>query len=119
MKKLHIIITIIAVMCLAMLITSCGQSESVQTDQKVQAAESTETAQQDQTFGDIGEAAAKQIALNKVPGAVETDIYEFEKEYDDGMIQYEGTIIYEGCEYDFEISGETGDIFDWEIESAD
>lgn len=110
-------------MLIAMLFTSCGRTENVQmpqTDREIQttepAAKPAETPQTSPTTGDIGEAAAKQIALNKVPGATEADIYEFEKEYDDGLIQYEGMIIYEGCEYEFEISGETGDIFDWEIE---
>lgn len=123
MKRIRIVITIITVMSLAMLVTSCRHTENVEKPQTTQAvqttqqvAESAESAQLAPADGDIGEMAAKQIALNKVPGATEADIYEFEKEYDDGLVQYEGKIIYNGCEYEFEISGETGDIFDWEIE---
>lgn len=113
MKRIRIVITIITVMSLVMLITSCGQADSEQTQQTEESVKATE---QTQAAEDIGEMAAKQIALNKVPGATEDDIFEFEKEYDDGLVQYEGKIIYNGCEYEFEISGETGDIFDWEIE---
>ncbi len=113
MKRISIVITIITVMSLLVLITSCGQADNEQTQHT---AESVKATQKTLPADDIGETAAKQIALNKVPGATEDDIYEFEKEYDDGLVQYEGKIIYKGCEYEFEINGETGDIFDWEIE---
>ena len=57
---------------------------------------------------------AKQKALSQVPGATVSDIYEFETDHDDGRIQYEGKILYNGMEYEFEIDGYSGSIRSWE-----
>lgn len=65
---------------------------------------------------DIGPEKVKQIVLAKVPGAVETNIYEFEKDYDNGRIEYEGSLYHDGYEYEFEIDGATGNILKWEID---
>ena len=59
---------------------------------------------------------AKQVALAQVPGATASDIYGFEADYDDGRMQYEGTIVYNGMEYEFEIDGYSGSIRSWESE---
>ena len=59
---------------------------------------------------------AKALALEQVPGATTNDIYEFETDYDDGRIEYEGKIIYGGMEYEFEIDGYSGSIRNWEAE---
>ena len=59
---------------------------------------------------------AKQIALAEVPGATESDIYEFEVDRDDGRIEYEGSIYYDGTEYEFTIDGYSGAIRSWEAE---
>ncbi len=65
---------------------------------------------------DIGEAKVKAIVLAKVPGATETDIYELEREYDNGRIEYEGSLYYDGFEYEFDVDGTTGNILQWEID---
>ena len=39
------------------------------------------------------------------------------QDYDDGRVIYEGKIIYQQMEYDFEIDSFTGNILDWEAES--
>lgn len=57
------------------------------------------------------------IALAKVPGATEKDI-RLELDRDDGKLRYEGKIIYEGMEYDFEIDAYSGAILEWEAESV-
>lgn len=57
------------------------------------------------------------IALAKVPGATEKDI-RLELDRDDGKLRYEGKIIYEGMEYDFEIDAYSGAIQEWEAESV-
>ncbi|MCD7749331.1 MAG: PepSY domain-containing protein [Oscillospiraceae bacterium] len=62
---------------------------------------------------------AKAIALAQVPGATTSNIREFETDYDDGRLQYEGKIIYNGMEYEFEIDGYSGAIRSWEAERAD
>lgn len=61
---------------------------------------------------------AKEKALSQVPGATVSDIYDFEADYDDGRIQYEGKIIYNGMKYEFEIDGYSGSIREWESESV-
>lgn len=66
--------------------------------------------------GDIGIARAQEIALARVPGAVESDITSFERDYDDGFLNYEGEIRYGGMEYEFEIDAATGEIIGWEID---
>ena len=43
---------------------------------------------------------AKELALAQVPGASERDIFEFGTDHDDGRIEYEGKIIYDGMEYE-------------------
>ncbi|MCM1539864.1 MAG: PepSY domain-containing protein [Blautia sp.] len=65
--------------------------------------------------GTITAEDAKALALAKVPGASESDIREFETDRDDGRIEYEGKIIYNGTEYEFEIDS-TGQIIGWEEE---
>lgn len=59
---------------------------------------------------------AKQTALAKVPGATDSNI-RIQTDYDDGRTVYEGKIIYNEIEYDFEIDAATGRIIEWEAES--
>lgn len=66
----------------------------------------------------ISEKEAKQIALEKVPGAVEADIKDFHVENKKNFIEYEGEIIYNGKEYEFEIDGHDGTILEWEVEDV-
>ncbi len=66
---------------------------------------------------EISEAEAKKIALAQVPGAKESDIREFEVDYDDGRLEYDGSIYFGELEYEFEIDGYSGAIRSWEVES--
>lgn len=59
----------------------------------------------------------KKIALAKVPNATEKDI-QVKLDRDDGKLKYEGKIIFEGMEYDFEIDAYSGAILEWEAESV-
>ena len=56
---------------------------------------------------------AVRTALGKVSGATEKDV-RIELDYDDGRYRYEGDIIYNGIEYDFEIDADSGRILEWE-----
>ena len=56
---------------------------------------------------------AAKTALGKVSGATEKDV-RIELDYDDGRYRYEGDIIYNGIEYDFEIDADSGRILEWE-----
>ena len=65
---------------------------------------------------DIGAGRVRQIVLGRIPGATSGNITEFEREYEDGHIMYEGTVSYNGKEYEFAIDGSTGNILEWEID---
>lgn len=58
---------------------------------------------------------ATAIALERVPGATDRDI-RISLDYDDGIQKYEGDIIYDQKEYDFEIDANTGTILEWSEE---
>ena len=55
------------------------------------------------------------MALERVPGATEQDI-RIELDYDDGQYKYEGDIIYDQKEYDFEIDANSGTFLEWSEE---
>ena len=56
--------------------------------------------------------AAKQLALDRVPGAGDRNI-ELELDHDDGYLIYEGEIHYNHMEYEFEIDASTGNFIKW------
>lgn len=66
----------------------------------------------------ITAASAKSLALAQVPGAAAWNIVEFKTDYDDGLIEYEGKIIYNGMKYEFEIDGYSGAFRKWKAEPA-
>jgi len=76
----------------------------------------TQNQKADRTEKRISEQEAREIALERVPGAIEEDIREFKLDYDDGRPEYEGKIHFEKNEYEFEIDGYTGEIRHWEVE---
>ena len=63
--------------------------------------------------GAVSREEAVKTALGKVSGATEKDV-RIELDYDDGRYRYEGDIIYNGIEYDFEIDADSGRILEWE-----
>lgn len=69
------------------------------------------------TENSISEAEAKALALAKVPGAGENDIRLY-LDYDDGKMIYEGSIVYEGIKYEFEIDASAGTVREWKEESV-
>lgn len=54
---------------------------------------------------------ASKLALGRVPGASEQDL-KIELDYDNGRQTYEGDIIYEQKEYEFEIDANTGEFLE-------
>ena len=91
--------------------TSGGQADSG-TAQNQQSQTGTNSADVAVT---LEEATA--IALERVPGATESDI-RIQLDRDDGVYKYEGDIIHEQREYDFEIDANTGTILEWSEERA-
>lgn len=67
--------------------------------------------------GSISEADAKKIALEKVPGATDSNL-RIKTDYDDGIMKYEVKIVYNEMKYEFEIDAATGTILEWESESV-
>ena len=63
------------------------------------------------------EKKASKIALGQVDGATESDL-RIHQDTDDGRTVYEGSIIYNEMEYEFEIDAQSGDIIDWSSESV-
>ena len=59
---------------------------------------------------------AVQSALSRVPGATVAHVTEFNRDYENGRLECEGEIHYNGYEYDFEIDADTGTITKWEVE---
>lgn len=99
-----------------------AQNSDTQSSTGTQADSGTAQNQQSQTGADSAEVAvtleeATAIALERVPGATESDI-RIQLDRDDGVYKYEGDIIYEQREYDFEIDANTGTILEWSEERA-
>lgn len=100
-----------------------GASGQTQTDSSTQNTQNTQngTAQtQGNTAGTsanvaVSEADARKAALDRVPGATDSDI-RMELEFDDGYYIYEGDIIYNQKEYEFEIDAQNGNFLKWSEE---
>ena len=58
---------------------------------------------------------AKSIALSRVQGATEQNM-SIKLDFDDGWYVYEGEIMYNGMEYEFDIDANSGTILKWESE---
>lgn len=113
-------------------ISSTGEEQNSQTAQDSQTTDDTQNTQNAQTTDQgqttqstggnstpqgvaISEADAKKMALEKVPGATEADLM-MELDLDDGQYIYEGDIIYQQKEYEFEIDANTGNFLKWREE---
>lgn len=59
---------------------------------------------------------AKQLVLSRIPGATHSNICKFETHHEDGSLLYEGEIIYDDMEYEFEIDAYSGTCRSWEAE---
>ena len=66
----------------------------------------------------ITEAEAKALVMAQVPGAAEENFLEFKTDYDDGRLEYEGELFYDGMKYEFTVDGYSGTIREWESEKT-
>lgn len=71
-----------------------------------------------QTNATISEAEVKKTVLARINGANESHISYIKLDMDDGVTVYEGKIIYNAQEYEFEINAATGVVISWEVESV-
>lgn len=86
-----------------------------QNGQREQNSSGEQDGQREQGSAQITIEEASELALKRVPGA-DAGTLKIELDYDDGIYKYEGDIIYEGKEYDFEIDAKTGDFLEWKEE---
>ena len=92
--------------------TQAAQTDTAGQTQQAKPAEST-TSTSGNSNAYIGLAKAKEIVLQKAPGAT---IYKIELERDDGRVSYEGEARKGNVEYEFDIDAYTGTILSWETE---
>ncbi len=64
----------------------------------------------------VSQEQAAKTALERVPGASQSNM-SIHFEMDDGRAMYEGKIVYNEREYEFDIDANTGEIVSWEEES--
>lgn len=102
---------------------STGQSTDQQAADQQNTQQTTDQQNTQQSTGTqqtasvaVSEADAKKAALEKVQGATEQDM-RIELELDDGKYVYEGDIIYQNKEYEFEIDANTGNFLKWSEEN--
>lgn len=99
-----------------------AQNQDTQGNESAQATQNgqqndTQNAQAQSAEADVAvsQEQAMQTALERVPGATESDI-RIELDNDDGQYKYEGDIIYDQREYEFEIDANTGTVLEWSEE---
>ena len=95
-------------------------TDSTQTSDNNQAANNSATPYSSGSTGNevnvaISLEEAQNIALERVPGATSQNI-SVKLDWDDGWYIYEGDILYNRMEYEFEIDANTGNILKWEEE---
>lgn len=94
-------------------------SSTAQKDKEISNAADTQNQTSSKNSSASGTAVSKEdavrIALERVPGATEKNV-KIELERDDGRYKYEGEIIYDNIEYDFEIDADSGTILEWSEE---
>lgn len=92
--------------------TDGGQNPNLQQNQDEQ---QTQNGQQNQADVQLSIEEASALALERVPGAAPQDL-KIELDYDDAYYKYEGDIIYDQKEYEFEIDANTGEFLEWKEE---
>lgn len=116
-KKL--LFSIIAVLVLV-IAAGCGNnnkaSQQQPSESQVAEQERTEDGAVVNEDGLIGEEKAKQLALDRVEGASTDHLRDFDLDKDDGRLEYEGEIRYNGMEYEFEIDAKSGEFIKWNSE---
>lgn len=91
------------------------QDDAQNNDQNTQNNNSQSTGTANNANVAVTQEQAIETALSRVSGATEQDI-RISLDHDDGVYKYEGDIIYNGVEYDFEIDANSGTILEWSEE---
>ena len=69
-------------------------------------------------YAGVNAADVRKTVIDRITGATERDIYEWEFDYDDGRPEYEGKITYGGVEYEFTIDATNGSVVEWDVETV-
>lgn len=69
-------------------------------------------------YAGVNAVDARKTVIDRITGATERDIYEWEFDYDDGRPEYEGKITYGGMEYEFTIDATNGSVVEWDVETV-
>lgn len=93
-----------------------GSGDAAQRQDNAEGSSGTRSGGQTSSGAQISLEEAMQIALDRVPGATEQNI-SIELERDDGWLIYEGDILYNRMEYEFEIDAQSGTMLKWEEEA--
>ena len=96
-------------------ILSTDYEESHTPNQQNQNGQQTQNGQQSPDDVQLSIEDASALALERVPGATQQDL-KIELDYDDAYYKYEGDIIYDQKEYEFEIDANTGEFLEWKEE---
>lgn len=83
--------------------------------QQNQDGQQTQNGRQNQADVQLSIEEASALALERVPGATQQDL-KIELDYDDAYYKYEGDIIYDQKEYEFEMDANTGEFLEWKEE---
>lgn len=83
--------------------------------QQNQDGQQTQNGRQNQADVQLSIEKASALALERVPGATQQDL-KIELDYDDAYYKYEGDIIYDQKEYEFEMDANTGEFLEWKEE---
>ncbi len=90
-------------------------TQNAQNNSQSQDTQNNSQGQDTQANAQITIEEASKLALDKVPGASAQDL-KIELDHDDGQYKYEGNIIFEQKEYEFEIDANTGEFLEWKEE---
>lgn len=104
--------TVLSLLLSIVVLAGCGGNTDINTDR----GNSTDSQNTSAVQTGISEEKAKEIALARVEGATKDSIREFGRERELGADEYEGKIVYNGTEYEFEINAQNGEILKWESE---
>ncbi|MEG0829249.1 MAG: PepSY domain-containing protein [Anaerovoracaceae bacterium] len=112
MKKL-LVVVLVGIMTLAMV--ACGSNDDQAQKQTTPSTEGTTQAATEKVK--IDEAKAKSMVLAKVKGAKDSDL-RLKLDTENGKQVYEGEILHDGKEYDFEMDANSGEFVEWSEEAA-
>jgi uncharacterized membrane protein YkoI len=116
-NRMPIIVVIAAVCVMGLIVASVSTFADLLAENNLKNSPSNSTENIGTTNEYIGEEAAKEIVLAKVPGATIENITEFYLENDEGKVKYDGELYFENMKYEFLINAVDGTMLEWDQEN--